>query len=152
FYSTLELMAFCFQSSKNVFAWHPNPPAMAAAGASNSFFLSRLFFLRLLGVVCLAAFVSLWTQVDGLITSQGVSPVGLFLDKVQQSFGSEGYLWYPTLCWLDPGDSFLHVLCAGGVWLSCLLILGIAPGPVLFLLWACYLSLMVAGQVFLGYQ
>jgi hypothetical protein len=145
-------MVYWFQSLKNVLARQPSPPAIAGAGASSSFFLSRWFFLRLLGVVYLAAFVSLWTQVDGLIGSQGVLPVGRFLDRVQQAYGSEACLWYPTLCWIDPGDSFLHVLCAGGVLLSCLLILGIVPGPVLFMLWACYLSLMVAGQVFLGYQ
>jgi lipase maturation factor 1 len=40
----------------------------------------------------------------------------------------------------------------GGVVLSILLILGIAPIPVLALLWACYLSLAVAGQAFLGFQ
>ena len=33
-----------------------------------------------------------------------------------------------------------------------MLILGVAPGPVLALLWLCYLSLATAGQVFLGYQ
>jgi hypothetical protein len=36
--------------------------------------------------------------------------------------------------------------------LSALLLVGIAPLPILALLWALYLSLAVVGQVFLGYQ
>src|SRR5207245_1400523 len=47
---------------------------------------------------------------------------------------------------------FLNRLCLAGAALAILLIAGAAPVPVLFLLWACYLSLSVAGQIFMGYQ
>jgi hypothetical protein len=116
------------------------------------YFLSRWLFLRLLGVVYLAAFLSLWVQIDGLIGSDGVLPVADFLTAVRQALGSERYYHVPTLCWLNASDQFLTGLCTGGTVLSCMLILGLAPAPVLFLLWAFYLSLTVAGQVFLGYQ
>jgi hypothetical protein len=43
-------------------------------------------------------------------------------------------------------------LCGGGIVLSALLILDIAPGPALAALWASYLSLTVIGQIFMGYQ
>jgi hypothetical protein len=122
------------------------------AAGEPTFFLARRLFLRLLGVVYLAAFLSLWLQVHGLIGARGILPVGDYLADVRSATGPERYALVPTLCWLDPGDRFLDVQCGGGVVLSGLLILGIAPAPVLFLLWALYLSLTVVGQDFLGYQ
>ena len=58
----------------------------------------------------------------------------------------------PTLLWFDASDHALRGLCVGGAVLSGLLIVGVAPVPVLALLWAFYLSLTVAGQTFLGFQ
>src|SRR5256886_2651304 len=46
----------------------------------------------------------------------------------------------------------LRLLAWGGAALGLLLIAGAAPAPVLLLLWMCYLSLSVAGQVFLWFQ
>jgi hypothetical protein len=123
----------------------------SAAGPANVF-ISRWLFLRLLGLVYLAAFVSLGVQIRGLIGSHGILPVADYLSEIRQFTGPERYYRVPTLCWLDSGDSFLIGLCAGGAALSALLILGAAPALILFLLWAIYLSLTVAGQVFLGYQ
>jgi uncharacterized membrane protein YphA (DoxX/SURF4 family) len=114
--------------------------------------ISRWLFLRLLGIVYLAAFVSLRQQIDGLIGSRGILPADRFLHAVHETIGTEAYWRLPTLCWLVPGDAGLHALCGTGVFLSALLVLGFAPGPVLVGLWACYLSLTGAGQIFLGYQ
>jgi lipase maturation factor 1 len=114
--------------------------------------LSRWLFLRLLGVVYLSAFASLWEQVDGLIGSRGILPVDNYLAAAHRALGSEAYWRLPTLCWLFPGDAGLHGLCGAGVVLSVLLILGFMPLLVLLGSWVCYLSLTIAGQVFLGYQ
>jgi hypothetical protein len=124
----------------------------ARSSEEPGFFLSRWLFLRLLGVVYLFAFASLWDQIDGLIGSRGILPARRFLSAAQEAMGDECYWRFPTLCWLFRGDAFLHILCVGGLSLACLVILGIATGPALFLLWAFYLSLVVVGQVFLGYQ
>ena len=118
----------------------------------SSHFLSRWLFLRLLGVVYLAAFLSLGAQIDGLIGSHGILPAHEYLARVHEVTGSERFYLAPTLCWLSDSDSFLKELWIGGVALSGLLILGVAPAPILFLLWAFYLSLTVAGQEFLSYQ
>src|SRR5207253_10170122 len=88
----------------------------------------------------------------GLIGGHGILPVADCLKAVQEAIGGERYYLVPTLCWLDSTDRFLGGLCAAGAALSGLLILGVAPVPVLFLLWAFYLSLTVAGQGFLSYQ
>ena len=109
-------------------------------------------FLRLLGVVNLIAFLSLWVQLDGLVGPRGLMPAQLFLNAVHAQVGAARFWELPTLCWIFGGGVFLHVLCAAGVVLSFALIAGFAPAACLALLWAAYLSLCGAGQVFLAYQ
>jgi predicted DCC family thiol-disulfide oxidoreductase YuxK len=117
-----------------------------------TYYIARTLFLRLLGLVYLIAYWSFWSQVDGLIGRDGVLPVAPWLAELRNRFGTEAYRLFPTLCWFNAGDSFLHLLCAAGVVLSLLLILQIAPLLCLLLLWALYLSLSVAGQVFMNFQ
>ena len=114
--------------------------------------LSRWLFLRLVGVVFLVAFLSLWVQIHGLVGSEGILPLGDYLDWIGQNLGAERYHKVPTVFWLGHGDLALNLVCSSGVVLSLLLIAGVAPIPVLLLLWATYLSLVVAGQRFLSFQ
>jgi predicted DCC family thiol-disulfide oxidoreductase YuxK len=117
-----------------------------------TYFWARRWFLRMLGLIYLIAFVSLWIQVDGLVGSNGMSPVNRFLPAVRQQLGPDAYFLFPTLCWFDSSNAFLHFLCGGGVVLSLLLIFGIAPALLLTVLFVFYLSLTIAGQVFLNFQ
>ncbi|HEY2125495.1 MAG TPA: lipase maturation factor family protein [Chthoniobacterales bacterium] len=116
------------------------------------YFWARRWFLRSLGLVYLIAFLSLWVQVDGLIGADGVLPVGGFLSMVHERLGSGAFSVLPTLCWLNSSNAFLHFLCGGGVLLSLLLIVGLAPALCLLGLFAFYLSLTLAGQTFLSFQ
>src|SRR5206468_5240926 len=117
-----------------------------------TYFWARRWFLRTLGMIYLIAFVSLWVQVDGLIGSDGMSPLNQFLPAVRAQLGPDAYTLLPTLCWLDSSNAFLHLLCCGGVALSSLLIFGIAPALSLVALFVFYLSLTIAGQTFLCFQ
>jgi predicted DCC family thiol-disulfide oxidoreductase YuxK len=117
-----------------------------------TYFWARRWFLRMLGLAYLIAFVSLWVQIDGLVGSDGVSPVSRFLPAVQQQLGTDAYFLLPTLCWFDSSNAFLHFLCSGGIVLSLLLIFGVAPALSLAALFVFYLSLTIAGQVFLNFQ
>jgi lipase maturation factor 1 len=117
-----------------------------------TFFAARRWFLRSLGVIFLIAFVSLWVQIDGLIGSNGITPVADFLPAARGQLGDRALSVLPTLCWLNSSDAFLHFLCGGGVVLSLLLILGIAPALSLVGLVILYLSLTIAGQTFLSFQ
>ena len=112
---------------------------------------SSEIFLRLLAVCYLAAFVSLWVQIDGLVGSRGVQPVARYLAAVRAQVGTRVDL-VPTLSWIDSSDGFLHVQCAAGVAASLLVLGGLAPAASLAVCWALYLSLAVAGQVFLEFQ
>jgi hypothetical protein len=120
--------------------------------ATSPHLLPRSLFLRLLGLVYFIAFVSLWVQVNGLIGSRGILPAADFLQAVYAQIGPKSYYLLPTLFWFNAGDAALQLVCGGGALLSLLLIAGIAPGPLLLLLWTFYLSLTVAGQDFLAFQ
>ncbi len=114
--------------------------------------ISSDLFLRLVGVCYLAAFVSLWIQVAGLIGSRGILPVGEFLDAVRAQTGGARFDLLPTLCWLDTSDRFLNLLCGVGAAASLSVVAGFAPAWSLLSCWVLYLSLSVAGQVFLEFQ
>jgi hypothetical protein len=122
---------------------NPSPARQAAT--------TRLF-LRLLGLVYITAFASLALQVEGLVGSHGIVPASEFLSWARSQTGAERYWLVPTLFWLDASDPALLLVSWGGVALAALLACGIAPAAVLALLWACYLSLVSVGNVFLGYQ
>ncbi len=113
---------------------------------------ARRWFLRTLGVIYLIAFVSLWVQADGLVGSNGMSPINQFLPAVRGHVGPDAYGLLPTVCWFNSSDTFLHFLCGSGVLCSLLLIFGIAPAVLLLALFVLYLSLTVAGQAFFNFQ
>jgi predicted DCC family thiol-disulfide oxidoreductase YuxK len=120
-------------------------------------FLMRWLFLRGLGLIYLVAFVSLWTQADGLIGHNGILPADQFMPAVAQQCDTRGigldrFRLLPTLCWLDASDHFLDLQCAAGAGLAVLLIVGVAPAPCLALLWLLYLSLATIGQSFFSFQ
>jgi predicted DCC family thiol-disulfide oxidoreductase YuxK len=121
------------------------------------YFLTRWIFLRALGAIYLVAFISLWTQISGLIGHDGILPTDQFMSAVKQQCDAHGIGWerfhlLPTLCWFDSSDGFLNFQCAAGTVAAILLIFGIAPAPCLALLWLLYLSLATVGQDFLGFQ
>ena len=121
------------------------------------YFLTRWIFLRALGLIYLVAFVSLWTQVPGLIGHNGILPAHDFMSDITQAcdaqgIGLERFHLVPTLCWLDSSDYSLQFQCAAGTLFAVLLIFEIAPALSLALLWLFYLSLTTVGGVFLEFQ
>lgn len=117
-----------------------------------TYILTRWIFLRGLGCIYLIAFLSLWVQIHGLIGSNGILPVNNYLGAIHQQIGAKGYHLVPTLFWFNSTDFFLHLICAGGVILSLVLIAGFFPTFSLIGLWGLYLSLVTVGQVFLSFQ
>jgi hypothetical protein len=113
--------------------------------------LTRQWFLRLVGVVFLIAFVSYWTQLPGLVGSKGILPASELMASAR-SLGAAGIWRAPTLCWFSTSDTFLHLLAGTGTAVSLLLIAGILTGPMMLAAWAIYLSLVVVGQTFFNFQ
>jgi len=117
-----------------------------------TFSLASWLFLRLLGIVYFFAFLSLITQILGLMGHDGILPAQEFLAMLAARVGPERYWFFPTLAWLSSSDTTLLVMSAGGVVGSILLIFDIAPILVSSLLWVLYLSLVTVGQDFLSFQ
>ena len=93
-----------------------------------TYLLTRWIFLRALGAIYLVSFVSLWTQISGLIGHNGILPTDQFMSAVKQQcdargIGLERFHLMPTLCWLNSSDGFLDFQCAAGTVLAILLIL-----------------------------
>lgn len=128
-----------------------------STGPPPTYFLSRWLFLRMLSLVYLVAFVSLWLQIDGLVGSHGILPAGEMMTEARetaarQEIGWERFRYLPTWFWIDASDATLNAVCGAGVALSILAICRVAMPLVLAGLWTLYLSLVVIGGVFLGYQ
>lgn len=107
---------------------------------------------RLLGAIYLVTFASLLRQVRGLYGSRGILPMSELLAELRAGLGRRAYRLCPTLFWLNSSDAALSAGCLAGIVLSLLLMAGLAPVPLLFLLWLLYLSFVAAGQEFLSYQ
>ncbi|MGO9677750.1 MAG: lipase maturation factor family protein [Candidatus Sulfotelmatobacter sp.] len=88
----------------------------------------------------------------GLIGSHGILPLSGFTYAVRSQLGLEGYWRLPMVFWLDQSDFAIQATCWAGTALSLLLIFNILPRLNLFFLYALYLSLFYAGQIFMGFQ
>ena len=121
----------------------------------SSYILSRWVFLRLLGLVYVIAFLSLWGQLAGLVGAHGILPVGNFLQGAQRTYGADAYHLFPTLAWIssiNSSDAGLKFLCGAGALAGLLAVLGVVTAPALALAWIFYLSLVTVGQDFLSFQ
>lgn len=117
-----------------------------------TYFISRSIFLRLLGLVYLVAFLSFWTQADGLIGSNGILPAEKITDHFAAQTDPVPFRAFPSIYRFAPSDGMIDFICATGALSAVLLVAGLAPVVMLVLLWLFYLSLTLIGQVFMGYQ
>ncbi len=95
---------------------------------------------------------SLFTQIDGLVGSHGILPIQQWMPKISGIFSWDQFLQWPTLCWWNMSDGFLHFLCISGMIFSFFLFAGIIPVLSLSVLWIFYLSLTTIGLDFLSFQ
>jgi hypothetical protein len=116
------------------------------------FVLARFVYFRALALVFAIAFVSLWVQIDGLVGSHGILPIAGEIEAARRSLDATRWRLLPTFAWWFPSDAALHAQCALGTLVALLLFAGAWPRACLGALWALYLSLVVAGQVFLSFQ
>jgi hypothetical protein len=123
------------------------------ASDTSQFWLVRFLFLRMLGFVYLAAFVSLALQLEPLLGSEGLTPVTSFLESYGSQFDStlDAFLQRPSIFWFHASDMFMQALAWIGVLVSLAVLLGYANVPMLFFNWAVYLSFVHVGQVWYGY-
>jgi predicted DCC family thiol-disulfide oxidoreductase YuxK len=114
--------------------------------------LVSFLFQRLLGLIYLSAFASFAVQSQGLIGSRGVLPLAQLVDALSRQLGPERFFAVPMVFWLDDRDVAIQLVCWAGVGLSLFLVANLLPRVSLLLLYALYLSLLCAGQVFMNFQ
>lgn len=104
-----------------------------------------------IGVVFVAAFVSLLLQLEGLFGGEGLHPISAYVERLEDraaaSFGD-----LPSLFWLDASDAVLYGVAALGLLSGLAAIAGILRRGALLTAWLCYLSFVTLGGRFLSFQ
>jgi hypothetical protein len=111
-----------------------------------------VLFLRLFGLIYLAAFVSFGVQAQGLVGSHGIEPLAELVANIASRFGPERFLLMPMVFWWNASDVAIQAVCWAGAGLSLLLVFNVLPRLSLLLLYVLYLSLLYGGQDFMTYQ
>src|SRR5438046_5345074 len=121
--------------------------------AGNSYWLTRFVILRLLGFVYAVAFLVAAQQLVPLVGEHGLTPAHHFFERVQAHFGSRpaAALQIPSLCWFGISDQGLTLFAWVGFGLSLVVLAGYANAILLATLWAMYMSISHAGQIWCGY-
>ena len=114
--------------------------------------LVSALFIRLLGIIYLIAFASLLVQIQGLVGSQGILPVGDLLAYVTTEVGNARYFRLPTLFWIDHSNMALVAVTMFGCVASLQIIFNRWQRPALILAFVLYLSLFNVCQPFLHFQ
>jgi len=110
------------------------------------------FYLRLLGLVYVAAFLSFGWQLPGLVGPQGILPFAHTLDRVRESWGLSAFLWFPNFFWLGSSGAWLSGVCYVGAGLGAALMAGFRSRWLLFIIWYLFYSVATSADVFGGYQ
>ncbi len=116
-----------------------------------SYRLVGWLFVRLLGLFYLTGFLSIASQIQGLVGSEGILPLTEYLATAAGA-GVERYWLLPTLFWLDSSDTALVAVSLAGAGVSLLVLLDLLARPMLALAFLLYLSLWTALPVFGGIQ
>ena len=118
-----------------------------------TYWLTRFMILRLLGIIYAVAFLVAINEILPLIGSDGLTPVGIFLEEVGKNLGSTsaGFIRLPSLFWFVNSDSVLLTVAWIGFILSLVVAAGYANAPLLTILWFLYMSIVHVGQEWYGY-
>ena len=118
----------------------------------NTYELVSALFIKLLAVVYFIAFASLSGQIIALAGQDGILPLTELLEQAGNELGWKRYLAFPTLFWINAGDTALTAATWMGCAFSVLLFLNFKSRFSLVVLYLLYLSLFYAGQTFMNFQ
>lgn len=109
-------------------------------------------FLRLLGLILLAAFVSFGIQAQGLIGSQGILPAAEFFPRLVEQLGYGSIHRAPSLFWFYQADWFIWLIVLLGGVAAGFVVARRYTAPALLVAYLSYLSIVHAGRVFMTFQ
>jgi hypothetical protein len=115
--------------------------------------LGRFLLLRVLGLVHLMAFLTLYFQGPALIGPGGLEPAVTMLGDVAAAAGGRGAGFWalPTVFWLGAGDTALRVAGLVGAGLSLVVLAGYANAILLTVLCLLQISVVNIGQTFYAF-
>ena len=130
----------------------------------DTYWLTRFVLLRWMGFVYVVAFYVAVRQLVPLVGEQGLTPAPLFQEEMREYLGAPmdggrhalasvwtAFFTEPSLFWFDCSDTMLHVVPWIGLVLSIVMLFGYTNAIIQVILWACYLSIVEAGQNWYGY-
>jgi hypothetical protein len=109
-------------------------------------------FLRVMGAIYVAAFLSFGVQAAGLVGSRGILPMGEYLDAVTRATGAWRFWYAPTVLWASAGDGALAAVWILGTFCGLVAVAGWRQRWLLAACWVLWLSLCAVGQDFLSFQ
>jgi uncharacterized membrane protein YphA (DoxX/SURF4 family) len=118
----------------------------------DSFELTEALFLRLLGLIYITAFGSLWPQIEGLAGSNGIVPAAQVMSAMRSAWGARAFLEAPTLFWFGISDAALVGFCIAGCVAAAALLIGVFSRTAAGVCFVLYLSLVLVAQPFMGFQ
>jgi len=119
-----------------------------------TFVFCRFLFVRGVAFIYLIAFFSVFLQIDGLFSSNGILPIAdqMLAASSTLSQSSTAWMQFPTIFWISSSDWFLKCVCLAGMVFALASLFGIFCGPSLLLCWFAYLSFLTSGSDFMSYQ
>ena len=95
--------------------------------------------------------MSLYVQIEGLYSSEGIMPISNYLSYIHDQYG---VMWskIPTFFWISTSDWMLKLIGLLGIATSLLMILGIGPLVTALISFLAYLSFVSVGDVFMSFQ
>jgi hypothetical protein len=113
-----------------------------------TYWLTRAWFLRGLGLVYFVAFLTGVFQLVPLIGEEGLLPVGDYLVRIEERFGPgwDSFSELPSLFWFEHGDWFLVAVATAGAILALALMMGLSHPIQLIVMWGLYMSIDHVGQ------
>jgi hypothetical protein len=126
---------------------------LPSSGARPTYWLTRFLILRLLGAIYAVAFLVAINQIIPLIGQNGLTPIGIFLDRVIEALGSRGagFVRLPSLFWFIHSDAALLAAAWIGFAISCVVMAGFSNALMLAVLWLLYMSFVHVGQDWYGF-
>ncbi len=130
-----------------------SPAAEMGTPARTSHMWSRWLYLRILGALHTATFLSLAPEIAGLVGPRGIFPAAEQLAVVARREPNvwDRFLAAPTVLWLGTDVWVLHGLCWIGAAAGLLVVVNRVPRFALALCWACYLSFVTIAPQFSWY-
>jgi hypothetical protein len=124
-----------------------------------TYWLTRIVFLRCLGIVYATAFLVAYDQNISLLGEKGLTPAKEYLDSIDSTLGSiyssQKVLQIPTLFFMfgqgASTDNLTHVAAAGLVLALFVTAFGRANMILLFILWLLYSSIVNVGQIWYSF-